>query len=127
MAFVDANVLPYTDDANDPARHDRARSLVSSLGRTGAVGVQVIQEVYATAVTKIAQPLTPTDARHPCRQPVPDLSRLSVRGRVMDEAIRLVRAVLDELDVNHGVRRLIGARKVSFAGRRRRRARFLAV
>lgn len=65
MEFVDTNVLLYAYDANEPARHERARSLVSSLGRSrnGAISVQVLQEFYVNAVVKIAQPLTPTDAR----------------------------------------------------------------
>lgn len=65
MEFVDTNVVLYGYDASDPARHERARTLLAELGRsrTGALSVQVLQEFYVNIVSKIAQPLAPADAR----------------------------------------------------------------
>lgn len=65
MEFVDTNVLLYAYDRSAGDRHERARQLVGHLGRSrrGALSVQVLQEFYVNAVLKIAQPLTPAQAR----------------------------------------------------------------
>ncbi|MGH9156857.1 MAG: PIN domain-containing protein [Acidimicrobiales bacterium] len=69
MDFVDTNVLLYAYDASSAGRHQRARDLVGGLGRSrqGAISVQVLQEFYVNAVTRIAVPLTPEGARRRLR------------------------------------------------------------
>ncbi len=58
MEFVETNVLLYAYDASGSAQSDKARSLVSAFGRsrTGALSVQVLQEFYVNAVSKIRSP-----------------------------------------------------------------------
>lgn len=65
MEFVDTNVLLYVYDALCGDRSATARSLVSMLGRSrsGALSFQVLQEFFVSAVTEIAQPLTPEEGR----------------------------------------------------------------
>jgi predicted nucleic acid-binding protein len=65
MELVDTNVLLYVYDALCGDRSATARSLVSMLGRSrsGALSVQVLQEFFVSAVTEIAQPLTPEEGR----------------------------------------------------------------
>ncbi|MBS1849083.1 MAG: PIN domain-containing protein [Actinobacteria bacterium] len=73
MQFVDTNILLYAYDASAGDRHRAARALVSDLGRSrsGALSVQVLQEFYVNATSKIAQPLTPAEGR----------DRVSILGR----------------------------------------------
>lgn len=63
--FVDTNLLLYAYDPAAGRRHELARELVGTLGRTrrGALSVQILQEFYVNAVRKIAVPLSPADAR----------------------------------------------------------------
>lgn len=65
LEFVDTNVLLYAYDPSAGTRHEQARELVGRLGRDrrGALSVQVLQEFYVNAVTKIAEPLAPDQAR----------------------------------------------------------------
>jgi predicted nucleic acid-binding protein len=65
MEFVDTNVLLYAYDSSAGRFHDVAGELVGRLGRArqGAISVQVLQEFYVNAVTKIAVRLTPEQAR----------------------------------------------------------------
>ena len=65
MEFVDTTVLLYAYDSSAGDRHDTARELVGGLGRNrqGAISVQVLQEFYVNAVGKIAERLTPDQAR----------------------------------------------------------------
>lgn len=65
MQFVDTNVILYAYDASSVDRHNTARALVGRLGRLrlGAISAQVLQEFYVNAVAKIADRLTPEDAR----------------------------------------------------------------
>jgi predicted nucleic acid-binding protein len=69
MDFVDTNVLLYAYDSTDSLRHRRALELVGELGRSrqGAVSVQVLQEFYVNAISKIARPLAPQVARQRLR------------------------------------------------------------
>lgn len=69
MEFVDTNVVLYAYDASAGSRHVKARELMGRLGRTrqGALSIQVLQEFYVDAVTKVAVPLTPEDARRRLR------------------------------------------------------------
>jgi predicted nucleic acid-binding protein len=54
-SFFDTNVLIYTDDRADPAKHQRALDLVAEhrLGRTGVVSLQVLQEYFVTVTRKL--------------------------------------------------------------------------
>lgn len=65
LEFVDTNVLLHAYDPSAGTRHEHARELVGRLGRDrlGALSVQVLQEFYVNAVTKVAEPLSPDQAR----------------------------------------------------------------
>lgn len=65
MEFIDTNILLYAYDTSEKDRHQRAYALISRLGgsREAAVSVQVLQEFYVNAVSKIATPLSPEQAR----------------------------------------------------------------
>lgn len=69
MQFVDTSVILYAYDASAGDRHVAARDLVGRLGRQrlGAISVQVLQEFYVNAVTKIATRLSPEQARQRIR------------------------------------------------------------
>jgi len=62
--FVDTNVFVYLFDAEDPAKQQRAREVVSELMRTGALVLssQVLGELYVTVTRKLAFPLEPAAA-----------------------------------------------------------------
>jgi len=63
--FVDTNVLVYLFDAEEPAKQQRAREVVSELMRSGALVLssQVLSELYVTVTRKLAYPLEPASAR----------------------------------------------------------------
>lgn len=69
MEFVDTNVVLYAYDTSAGPHHLQARDLMVRLGRSrqGALSIQVLQEFYVNAVTKVAVPLTPEDARRRLR------------------------------------------------------------
>jgi predicted nucleic acid-binding protein len=62
--FVDTNVFVYLFDADEPAKQQRAREVVSELMRSGALVLssQVLSELYVTVTRKLAYPLEPTSA-----------------------------------------------------------------
>ena len=62
--FLDTNILLYAYDSQAGDRHDLASQLVVRLARArqAAISVQVMQEFYVKAVTKIAHPLTAEQA-----------------------------------------------------------------
>jgi len=62
--FVDANVLVYLFDADEPAKQRRAREVVSELMGAGALVLssQVLSELYVTVTRKLAYPLEPAAA-----------------------------------------------------------------
>ncbi len=92
MDFVDTNVVIYAYDSSAGERHERARELVGRLGRdrTGAISVQVLQELYVTLVRKIAAPLAPRQARERLRA----ISRWPVHAPLAADV--LAAAVLSE-------------------------------
>lgn len=53
--FVDTNVLVYADDARDPVKQASARALLRRLlgARNGKLSVQVLQEFFAAATSKL--------------------------------------------------------------------------
>lgn len=57
--FIDSNILLYAYDIAEGAKYERARALVDELWRTktGALSVQVLQEFFVSATSKIAEPL----------------------------------------------------------------------
>jgi len=63
--FVDTNVLVYLFDAEEPAKQQRAREVVSELMGAGALVLssQVLSELYVTVTRKLAYPLEPASAR----------------------------------------------------------------
>lgn len=67
--FLDTSLLLYAYDPSEGARHETSADLVVRLARGGdaAVSVQVLQEFYVIAVSKIAVPLSPSDARRRLR------------------------------------------------------------
>lgn len=63
--FVDTNVLVYAYDRAAGEKHERARSLIRSLWETGtgAVSVQVLQELYVNIRRKARHPVSAEKAR----------------------------------------------------------------
>lgn len=62
--FVDTNVFVYLFDADEPAKQERARQVVSELMRSGALVLssQVLSELYVTVTRKLAYPQEPAAA-----------------------------------------------------------------
>jgi predicted nucleic acid-binding protein len=85
MQFVDTNIVLYAYDTSQAGRHSIARELVGRLGREriGALSVQVLQEFYVNAVSKIEKRLTPSQARDRIRV----LSRWTVHEPVAADVI----------------------------------------
>jgi predicted nucleic acid-binding protein len=63
--FVDTNVLVYSRDARDAAKHERAREWVEFLWDTkrGRVSRQVLHEYYVTVTRKLQPGLEAAEAR----------------------------------------------------------------
>ena len=121
--FLDTNVLLYAYDLTAGQRHTRASELVLQLARAheAVVSVQVMQEFYVNAVSKIAQPLTYEQvlprleafSRWYVHSPLPAdvvvATRLAHRyqlsfwdSMVVLSAIRMKCEVLWTEDLNHG-------------------------
>lgn len=85
MEFVDTNVLLYAYDTAAGQRHDRAADLVGRLWseRSGAISVQVLQELFVNATRKVAAPLTPEAAVDRLRS----LSRWRVHSPLADDVV----------------------------------------
>ena len=64
-AFLDTNVLVYALDAAEPDKQPVAAALVARLldDRAAVISVQVLRELYVIVTRKIAEPLSPADAR----------------------------------------------------------------
>ncbi|MBV9162791.1 MAG: PIN domain-containing protein [Pseudonocardiales bacterium] len=65
VTFVDTNVLIYSHDTHDQAKHRAAENLLAQLWTTGlgVLSTQVLQEFYSAATRKLQPPLTPAQAR----------------------------------------------------------------
>lgn len=63
--FVDTNVLVYAHDRGTGAKHERARSLVEGLWKTGegVLSTQVLQELCVNLRRKAQRPLSVEDTR----------------------------------------------------------------
>lgn len=92
--FLDTNVLLYAVSSAPPEadKRDRARELLEKESWT--LSVQVLQEFYINAVSKLAQPLTPEAAvqfiqRLVVRQPLPITSELMLAGAALSQRFRL--------------------------------------
>lgn len=70
--FADTNVLVYSRDEADPAKHDAAKAWIEALWHsgTGTLSQQVLSEYYVT-VTRM---LVPAMAREAARREVIDLA-----------------------------------------------------
>src|SRR5438445_1772366 len=68
--FVDTNVLLYAYDSSTATKHDLAKSLIDRLWRerAGALSIQVLQEFFVNATTKVAQPMEISVARQQIRR-----------------------------------------------------------
>lgn len=89
-SFFDTNVLAYTDDADAPAKRDRALALLADhrRERRGVISTQVLQEYFVVATKKLQ--VEPQLAR----RKVELFGRLEVVGIGLDDitaAIDLVR------------------------------------
>ena len=62
--FVDANVLVYAYDRQEPVKGAMARAVVRSLweSKAGALSTQVLQEFYVTVTRKIPRTIAKSDA-----------------------------------------------------------------
>ena len=58
LSFFDTNVLVYTDDASDLAKHSRADTLFKEHqgGNTAVISLQVLQEYFVTVTRKLRMP-----------------------------------------------------------------------
>ncbi len=67
--FVDTNVLVYSRDARDAAKHERAREWVGFLwdAKRGRVSRQVLHEYYVTVTRKLRPGLSTEEARSDVR------------------------------------------------------------
>lgn len=65
LIFVDTNVLVYAYDRADPGRHRKAQMTLKKLwlDQSLVLSTQVLQEFYVTVTRKLAQPLSPQQAR----------------------------------------------------------------
>jgi predicted nucleic acid-binding protein len=68
--FVDTNVLLYSEDGADPAKHRQARDWLRALWlqRCGRLSVQVLNEFYVNATRKLRPPMPAGDARAEVRR-----------------------------------------------------------
>lgn len=62
---MDTNVLLYAFSQDNPAKRERAQSLLDRLwqGGTGRLSTQVLQEFYVNATRKLALPVSPEQAQ----------------------------------------------------------------
>lgn len=65
IAFVDTNILLYSHDTHDVAKHRVAAKLLAELwaSGTGVLSTQVLQEFYSAATRKLQLAFTPAQAR----------------------------------------------------------------
>ena len=69
--FIDTNILIYSMDEFDPAKREKCRFLLKSVGKDfqGVISTQVMQEFYVTATKKLgADPLLMKDILHSFEQ-----------------------------------------------------------
>ena len=88
--FLDANVLVYARDRNEPVKGPRAQALLSTLFLAGQplVSVQVLSEFFWAATRKIKLPLSHQEA-------VAEARRLMILTRVVPMTPSLFERALD--------------------------------
>ena len=76
--FVDTNVLVYLFDSEEPQKQRRARELVGTLAREGALALstQVLSEFFVTVTRRLEEPLPVPERAAGTRRPL----CVSVRG-----------------------------------------------
>lgn len=125
VTFIDTNILIYSHDTHDDAKHRAAENLLARLWASGLgiLSTQVLQEFYSAATRKLQPPLTPTQARQVvrdysewCRVDTDPLlilsaSRLSERhsinfwdALIVEAALRASATELVTEDLQHGHR-----------------------
>lgn len=64
LCFVDANVLIYARDPEEPFKQERAKEWLAHLWRDGLgrTSTQVLSEFYVNVTRKLAVPIVPEDA-----------------------------------------------------------------
>ncbi len=90
VEFCDTNVLVYAYDTTAGAKRERARALLERLwlDGSGALSVQVLQELFVTLTRKIAAPLEPAVARGI----VADLATWQVAGPTSTDVLAAIDA-----------------------------------
>ena len=94
--FVDANVLVYTRDVNEPVKQLRAVNWMDRLWReqSGRTSMQVLSEFYVTATRKLRPAISTDDAWNNVKsllawQPQPIDGALLQRAREIEQRHRL--------------------------------------
>jgi predicted nucleic acid-binding protein len=87
--FLDTNILVYAYDVSSGRKHDIARNIVADLWnlRTGALSIQVLQELFINVTKKIPNPLDIKIAR--------DIVRDFLLWEVVDNDGDLMLAAMD--------------------------------
>jgi len=64
--FVDTNILVYSRDARDPAKHQIARRWLTELWSSGSgrISTQVLKEYYQTVTRRLKPGMAVDDARY---------------------------------------------------------------
>lgn len=86
--FVDTNILVYAHDASSGTKHERAKSAILDLWKTGTgcLSIQVLQEFYVVVTQKVPHPIHWTEAQR-------IISDLSVWQIHMPSATDVLRAI----------------------------------
>ncbi len=94
--FVDANVLIYARDPEEPSKQERAREWLAYLWREnlGRTSTQVLSEFYVNVTRKLATPVASEDAWQEVRsflawRPHPVDEALLMRAREIEQRWRL--------------------------------------
>ncbi|MBM2812630.1 MAG: PilT protein domain protein [Chloroflexi bacterium] len=88
--ILDTNVLLYAHDTHDPARQERALSVLERAGLTAgsAVTGQVLAEFASAAIRRLPEPLTPTEAQVQVALLAHGFTTFSVTPTCIMEALR---------------------------------------
>jgi len=89
LQFLDTNILIYAHDRSAGDKHLRAKDLVRELWQSGmgCLSIQVLQEFYVNATSKVAKPLTPDTAA----QIIADLSVWQVHRPGVEDVLDAIR------------------------------------
>jgi predicted nucleic acid-binding protein len=82
-AFVDTNVWVYAVDGAEPAKRQRAQSVLQGMDPASVVvSAQVLNEYFVTVTRKLAEPLSHADAAAGVRG-IADLEVVSITGALV--------------------------------------------